>query len=291
MPSDAAGRVGVRRRRADGAVSPRSSRAGPGDRAGPLQAAGLAAAGSATAVAALARSSADRRDRAIRSARHAIDVRDEPVCAFLGPQMQLATEHCGQLDPIDLDEYLRHDGFKALAPAASSSCRRSRSIAEIQASGLRGRGGAGFPTGISGPRSARPPGEKKYVICNGDEGDPGAFMDRMLLESFPYRVIEGMAIAARAVGADEGYLLYPRRVSAGRGADPRGAAAVPPSGACWATRAAAATSACNCRSRKGRGPSSAARRRRCWPRSRAAAACRGCGRPIRPRAACGASPR
>ena len=137
-------------------------------------------------------------------ARHGIDARDAPLCAFLGPQMRLATEHCGQLDPTDLDEYLRHDGFAAL-----SQCLERLSpdqiIETIQQSGLRGRGGAGFPTGIKWAKVRATAGEKKYIVCNGDEGDPGAFMDRMLLESFPYRIIEGMCIAARAVGAQEGF--------------------------------------------------------------------------------------
>ncbi len=137
--------------------------------------------------------------------RFAIDVRDPPVCAFLGPQRRLATEHSGEIDPTDLDEYLRHEGFQAL-----EQCLRQRTpdqlIAEIQASGLRGRGGAGFPTGQKWAKVRASAGPLKYIICNGDEGDPGAFMDRMILESFPYRVIEGMAIAARAVGAHEGFL-------------------------------------------------------------------------------------
>jgi NADH-quinone oxidoreductase subunit F len=136
--------------------------------------------------------------------RHAIDVRDGPVCAFLGRQQRVATEYCGQIDPTDLDEYLRHDGFQAL-----SRCVRELSpeaiIAEVRASGLRGRGGAGFPTAVKWAKVREAPGDWKYVVCNGDEGDPGAFMDRMILESFPYRIIEGMAIAARAVGAHEGY--------------------------------------------------------------------------------------
>jgi NADH-quinone oxidoreductase subunit F len=136
-------------------------------------------------------------------ARHAIDVRDGPVCAFLGPQMHLATENCGQLDPTDAEEYLRHDGFQAL-----TRCLKDRTpesiIEEVAASGLRGRGGAGFPTGTKWARVRAAAGDPKYIVCNGDEGDPGAFMDRMILESFPYRVIEGMSIAARAVGAERG---------------------------------------------------------------------------------------
>jgi len=135
--------------------------------------------------------------------RHAIDVRDPPVCAFLGHQRRLATEASGTIDPLDLNEYRSHDGFVALKRCLSEFASEQL-IEEVKASGLRGRGGAGFPTGIKWSRVHAAKGDVKYIICNGDEGDPGAFMDRMLLESFPYRVIEGMAIAARAVGAHEG---------------------------------------------------------------------------------------
>jgi NADH-quinone oxidoreductase subunit F len=135
--------------------------------------------------------------------RHPLNTRDGPVCEFLGPQKHLATEHFGHIDPLDLDEYLRHDGFVALRRCAAELTPQAI-IDEVQRSGLRGRGGAGFPTGIKWQRVREAEGETKYIICNGDEGDPGAFMDRMLLESFPYRVIEGMAIAALAVGAREG---------------------------------------------------------------------------------------
>ena len=140
--------------------------------------------------------------------RHAIDVRDPPVCAFLGRQKHVATEYCGRIDPTDLDEYLRHDGFKALK-LCLKDISPERIIDEIQTSGLRGRGGAGFPTGAKWAKVQDTQADIKYVLCNGDEGDPGAFMDRMLLESFPYRIIEGMAIAARAVSAHEG-LFYIR---------------------------------------------------------------------------------
>ncbi len=144
--------------------------------------------------------------------RRAIDVRDPPVAAFLGKQKHIATEHFGHLDPADLDEYLDHDGFGALRRCAFEMTPQAV-IDEIGRSGLRGRGGAGYPTGHKWAkvrdavgRRASPAGKPTcYVICNGDEGDPGAFMDRMLMESFPYRVIEGMAIAAYAVGACEGY--------------------------------------------------------------------------------------
>lgn len=134
--------------------------------------------------------------------RHALDVREQPVCAFLGPQKHIATEYCGDIDPLDLDEYLRHQGFTGLRRCLTEF-DGNRIIDEVRASGLRGRGGAGFPTHVKWQKARQATGDTKYVICNGDEGDPGAFMDRMLLESFPYRVIEGMAIAARAVGAHE----------------------------------------------------------------------------------------
>ena len=137
--------------------------------------------------------------------RHAMDVRDAPVAAFLDRQRHVVTEHCGALDPTDLDEYRNRGGFEALGKCLSG-LTSEQIIEEIRASGLRGRGGAGFQTARkwASVRGAR--GELKYVICNGDEGDPGAFMDRMVLESYPYRVLEGMIIAACAVGAHEGYL-------------------------------------------------------------------------------------
>jgi len=151
-----------------------------------------------------------------RLATKSIEVRDPPVSAFLGPQKHIATEHCGHLDPTDLDEYLRHDGFRALERCLKA-LSPSEIIEEIQRSGLRGRGGAGFPTGAKWSKVRAAPGTEKYVICNGDEGDPGAFMDRMLMESFPFRIIEGVVIAAFAVGAREGYFYiraeYPLAVT------------------------------------------------------------------------------
>ena len=136
--------------------------------------------------------------------RYSIDVREKPVADFLGKQKHIATEYCGVIDPVDIDEYISKDGFKAL-----QRCIKELSpddvIKEIETSGLRGRGGAGFPSYFkwSAVKNAR--SDTKYVVCNGDEGDPGAFMDRMLMESFPYRIIEGLAIAARVVGAKQGY--------------------------------------------------------------------------------------
>ena len=137
--------------------------------------------------------------------RYSIDMRDEPVCAFAGQQTHLATEHCGHMDPLDIDEYIKNDGFIALRKCFEAGDPQSV-IDAVYESGLRGRGGAGFPTGEKWKLVRAAAGDSKYIICNGDEGDPGAFMDRMMLESYPYRVLEGMAIAAFAVGASEGYL-------------------------------------------------------------------------------------
>ncbi len=154
-------------------------------------------------------------------ARHAVDTRDAPVSAFLSPQRRLATEYCGEIDPTDIEEYERVHGFEALRKCLDEGPDAAGIIAEMGASGLRGRGGAGFPTARKWQFVREAPGEKKYLICNGDEGDPGAFMDRMILESYPFRVIEGMIIAALATGVSEGvfyiraeYPLAVRRVTA-----------------------------------------------------------------------------
>jgi NADH-quinone oxidoreductase subunit F len=133
----------------------------------------------------------------------AVDLEAPAPKAFLSRQVHIATEHFGTLDPLDLDEYLAHDGFQALRRCLKGFSPEAI-IDTVDQSGLRGRGGAGFPSGRKWRVVAEQAADKKYVICNGDEGDPGAFMDRMLLESFPYRIIEGMAIAAVAVGATEG---------------------------------------------------------------------------------------
>jgi NADH-quinone oxidoreductase subunit F len=122
---------------------------------------------------------------------------------FLAPQVSIATEYRGELRPGDLDEYMSKDGFSAF-----KKCINDLSSLEvidiIQKSGLRGRGGAGFPTAKKWAMVNQAASDTKYMICNGDEGDPGAFMDRMLLESYPYRIIEGMMIAAYAAGANKG---------------------------------------------------------------------------------------
>jgi NADH-quinone oxidoreductase subunit F len=137
--------------------------------------------------------------------RFALDVRDAPVCAFLGKQKRIASEWCGDLDPLDIVEYGAHGGWTALK-ACLKAGQPERIVQEVTLSGLRGRGGAGFPTGRKWTAVREAPGSPKYLVCNGDEGDPGAFMDRMLLESFPYRVLEGIVISAYAMGIHEGFL-------------------------------------------------------------------------------------
>lgn len=169
-------------------------------------------------------------------------VSEPEVSAFLGRQVHIATEQFGKVDPLDLEEYVAYGGFQALArclgtqsldadldsattagngndPAHAASVPAAgkhappfsgqpplapeQIIDVIERSGLRGRGGAGFPTATKWKLARKQGSETKYIICNGDEGDPGAFMDRMLLESFPYRIIEGLAIAAVAIGAHD----------------------------------------------------------------------------------------
>ncbi len=160
----------------------------------------------------------------LASSRH-----DPGAETFFRRQIHIAMEHYGRLDPLDLDECLAHNGFAALARCLGtaapvptrtaarvspspdraagngqpSSLTPEQIIDIVEKAGVRGRGGAGFPTGQKWRMVRKQPGDTKYVICNGDEGDPGAFMDRMILESFPYRVIEGLAIAAVAAGAHD----------------------------------------------------------------------------------------
>lgn len=119
--------------------------------------------------------------------------------------MRIALKNCGVIDPENIDEYIAFDGFKALEKVLTTMTR-DEVIEEISKSGLRGRGGAGFPTGKKWSFVKAEPDGQKYVICNADEGDPGAFMDRSILEGDPNSVIEAMAIAGYAIGADKGYI-------------------------------------------------------------------------------------
>jgi len=124
---------------------------------------------------------------------------------FYRKQQRIALANCGRINPESIHEYIAVGGYEALGKALTEM-KPEEVIEEIKSSGLRGRGGAGFPTGLKWELTRREESDKKYVICNADEGDPGAFMDRSLLEGDPHRIIEGMAIAAYAIGADEGYI-------------------------------------------------------------------------------------
>jgi len=131
-------------------------------------------------------------------------------------QVHIVLENSGRIDPENIDDYIARDGYRALL-IALNDMTPTGVIRQITESGLRGRGGGGYPTGLKWSTVAKAVGDMKYVICNGDEGDPGAFMDRSVLESDPHRVLEGMAIAAYAVGASKGYIYvraeYPLAVS------------------------------------------------------------------------------
>jgi len=137
------------------------------------------------------------------------DVREKPFRnseedPFFRKQHKIVLKDCGELNPEDLDDYLVHEGYQALMKVLSRLSPEDV-IAEMKHSRLRGRGGAGYPTGFKWETVYRYVNDHKYVICNGDEGDPGAFMDRSVLEGNPHRVLEGMCIAAYAIGADKGY--------------------------------------------------------------------------------------
>ncbi|MBP9028021.1 MAG: NADH-quinone oxidoreductase subunit NuoF [Aminivibrio sp.] len=124
---------------------------------------------------------------------------------FYGKQHRIVLSNCGYINPDNIDEYISRDGYQALGKCLTE-LSPAAVIDEMKKSGLRGRGGGGFPTGLKWSFCAATPGTKKYVICNADEGDPGAFMDRSILEGDPHAVIEGMMIGAFAMGADEGYI-------------------------------------------------------------------------------------
>ena len=128
---------------------------------------------------------------------------------FFAKQEKVVLAESGRIDPERLESYVASGGYTALGQALREMTP-SEVCAEILKSGLRGRGGAGYPTGFKWQRVQKAAGDRKYVVANGDEGDPGAYMDRTLMESDPHRVLEGMAIAGYAVGADRGY-IYVRR--------------------------------------------------------------------------------
>jgi bidirectional [NiFe] hydrogenase diaphorase subunit len=139
-----------------------------------------------------------------------------PDHPFFAKQVKIVRANGGIVDPERIEDYIAIGGYTALHHALTEMTP-VQVVEEVTRSGLRGRGGAGFPTGLKWGTVAKSSGAKKYVVCNGDEGDPGAFMDRSVLESDPHLVLEGMAIAAYAVGADQGYLYvraeYPLAIS------------------------------------------------------------------------------
>ncbi|MBE0652725.1 MAG: NADH-quinone oxidoreductase subunit NuoF, partial [Bacteroidales bacterium] len=135
-------------------------------------------------------------------------ISDSKHMGFYKKQLRIALRNCGFINPENIDEYIARDGYMALGKVLSEM-KPEDVIREIKDSGLRGRGGAGFPTGLKWELTRKTPAEQKYLVCNADEGDPGAFMDRSILEGDPHSVLEAMAIAGYCIGADKG-LIYIR---------------------------------------------------------------------------------
>lgn len=131
--------------------------------------------------------------------------RADPGSPFFARQASVVLENCGRIEPERIESTIAAGGYQALYRALREMTP-AQVIDAVTRSGLRGRGGAGYPTGLKWATVAKNPGERKYVVCNADEGDPGAFMNRSVLESDPHRVLEGMAIAGHAVGASQGYI-------------------------------------------------------------------------------------
>ena len=199
------------------------------------------------------------------SAGHPLCVGRPEDIPFLKRQTRITFARCGIIDPLSLADYRAHGGWRGLERAKSLGA--AGTVEEVVKSGLRGRGGAGFPTGIKWKTVADTPADRKYIVCNADEGDSGTYADRMIMEGDPFLLIEGMTIAGFAVGASKGYVYirseYPdairidgARHRAGRGRGPAG------------RRRPASTSKCA----SAPAPMSAARRPRCSKASRAGAA-------------------
>ncbi len=134
-------------------------------------------------------------------------ISDSKHMGFYQKQLRIALRNCGFINPENIDEYIARDGYEALAKVLQGTPQEA--IETVKKSGLRGRGGGGFPTGLKWEIASKSPGNEKYVVCNADEGDPGAFMDRSILESDPNSVIEAMAICGYCIGASKG-LVYIR---------------------------------------------------------------------------------
>ena len=124
---------------------------------------------------------------------------------FYKKQMRIVLRNCGLIDPENIEDYIAHEGYFALEKALFEMSSE-QIIEEIKASGLRGRGGAGFPTGLKWEAGLKAKGDIKYVVCNADEGDPGAYMDRSTIEGDPHSIIEAMAICGKAIGASKGFV-------------------------------------------------------------------------------------
>jgi formate dehydrogenase iron-sulfur subunit len=189
---------------------------------------------------------------------------------WLKRQTRLTFARCGVIDPRSIEDYRAHRGYKGLERALTLGS--DAILADVTTSGLRGRGGAGFPTGIKWKTVAQTSADRKYIVCNADEGDSGTFADRMIMEGDPFVVIEGMTIAGIAVGAGKGYIYirseYPHAVEAMNAAI---LASISKSGSAPA-------------------PMSAAKRPRCWKASKAVAASSAPSRRCRRIRACSASP-
>ena len=142
---------------------------------------------------------------ALHGGPEAVARRGDPHAPFFTRQMSIVLENAGMVDPNRIESYIETGGYRALHDVLREMSP-AEVVDEITKSGLRGRGGAGYPTGLKWATVAKQPSGQKFVVCNADEGDPGAFMDRSIMESDPHRVLEGMAIAAYAVGADHGYI-------------------------------------------------------------------------------------
>jgi len=133
------------------------------------------------------------------------DLQLDTSAPFFAEQVKVVLENCGRIDATRIEEYIAVGGYEALARALTE-LKPAGVVEEIRKSGLRGRGGAGYPTGLKWDIARKAQAEQKYIVCNADEGDPGAFMDRSVLEGDPHRVLEGMAIAGYAIGATQGYV-------------------------------------------------------------------------------------
>lgn len=156
----------------------------------------------------------EKADDILEAARNSDFSKLEPFCIsdgdklFLEKQTRITLRNCGLIDPTEVDDYIKKDGYAALKKVLSSMTPEEV-IEEIKVSGLAGRGGAGFPTWFKWEAAYKSRGDKKYLICNADEGDPGAFMDRAVIESDPHNLLEGMLIAAYVIGAGEA-IIYVR---------------------------------------------------------------------------------